>query len=112
MTALQFDISCPKCGHDLNLITQGKGGTSAHRAVLNCKAPYNCGYRWVLSMELLHSAMTPDGEATRCGTIRGYEDHRRNGTNPCDLCTLVNYQKNLDNRAAWRLRKASKVGSK
>jgi len=112
MNALQFDISCPRCGWNLELISQAKGGRAAHRAVLHCRAPRSCGYRWVLKMELFIASLTPQGDAVRCGTPQGFKDHQRNATDPCKECLLAEAQQRADHQSAKRMRDGRKLVAK
>lgn len=88
MNSLTFELRCPKCGNELELVAQSRPQGATHKAVLRCitSPGKTCGLRWILNMEMLLAAVSEQGEPTRCGTRLGYKDHQRRGEEACRDC--------------------------
>jgi hypothetical protein len=59
-------------------------------------------------MEMFVASMSDQGEANRCGTMLGYKDHLRNGTEPCEDCATARLHKFTDNGIRERERRRNK----
>lgn len=110
MKSLTFDLRCPKCGNELELVAQSKPGGTKHKAVLRCitSSANRCGLRWVLNMEMFLAAISDQGEATRCGTFLGFNDHLRRGEDPCNECDDARRHYLIDRAKGERMRKRAK----
>lgn len=110
MNSLTFDLRCPKCGNELELVAQSKPGKTKHKAVLRCitSSGNRCGLRWVLNMEMFLAAISDQGEATRCGTFLGFNDHFRRGEEPCAECIDGRLHDMVDRQKKERMRRMAK----
>ena len=112
MKSLTFELRCPKCGNELELVAQSRPRGATHKAVLRCitSPGKHCGLRWVLNMEMFLATISDQGEATRCGTRLGYNDHFRRGEEPCRDCQTAVLHAHVDR--AKREREQNKAISK
>lgn len=85
MTPLTIEVVCPRCGGELETITQRKLGYGL-RLIVRCTGIRSCRYEFIVKLDVIHARTAEDGEPTKCGSEAGYKRHRRVPEQACDLC--------------------------
>jgi hypothetical protein len=94
VSAFTIDVTCPLCGSDVELVTQGKPKPTVERqALVRCTKPgvggACCAYQFLISLKMSAAWVDDEGYQRRCGTDGGYAAHRRRGEAPCTACTVA-----------------------
>lgn len=110
MTAYSLQVTCPRCGSDVELITSSQGWRQQHKAVVKClntgKGKAACRYQFIISVDIIHAQVSEEGEAMRCGEDSGYAAHRRRGEQPCVACIVAHN----DKAVAYKRRRRGEIG--
>jgi hypothetical protein len=97
MTAYQVDVTCPRCGGDVDHVTANRPHpTLTLTARTVCRCP-DCRVEWLLVLELSeadrrvptpgeHFDRAPAGQRAPCGTEKGYHAHLRRSEPTCVQC--------------------------
>jgi len=114
---LRFDVTCPECGGPVELLAKSEreGGTFQSAVVKCLSGPgKRCGWRFAVTVQMAHVAITADGEPSRCGTPSGARQHRVDGTEPCEECRIAWNQAErarADSRNAGKRRRRAEVNA-
>ena len=94
MSTLTIEVHCPRCGGDVERVTQSKNGFGA-RIVAKCVGKRSCRYEFVVNLDVIYARTNEDGEPTKCGTEGGFMRHKRANENACDQCRRAHVEAEL-----------------
>lgn len=82
MKAFGFALSCPLCDGEIEYIGSAKPSTFETKAIVVCVP---CRREYLVSVQMVMR----ERPVVACGSPQGWQQHRRNGEEPCDECKRV-----------------------
>lgn len=81
MNKMEFEITCPRCGGDLDFVTRTVPSSARQGAVVRCAT---CRRDSIVTVELVLTFKPEDDE---CGSEAGYWRHLRRNEDACQACS-------------------------